>query len=189
MQSSLLRVLESGEVRRLGGRDAIEVDVRILAATHRDLEAMVEEGTFRQDLFFRLNVLSVSIPALRERAVDVPLLVNALWMRLHGGQPPEFTPDAMQRLMEYRWPGNVRELENVLERLIVLGVSHVTVEHLPAEIAIRAAVPGRAGTLREAEEAAIRRALEEAKGNKALAARILDIDRKTLYLKLKAAGG
>jgi len=189
MQSALLRVLESGEVRRLGGRDAIEVDVRILAATHRDLEAMVEEGTFRQDLFFRLNVLSVSIPALRERAVDVPLLVNALWTRLHGGEPPEFTPDAMQRLMEYRWPGNVRELENVLERLIVLGVSRVTVEHLPAEIATRAAVPGRAGTLREAEEAAIRRALEEAKGNKALAARILDIDRKTLYLKLRAAGG
>ncbi|MBP1611815.1 MAG: Fis family transcriptional regulator [Acidobacteria bacterium] len=189
MQSALLRVLESGEVRRLGGRDAIEVDVRILAATHRDLEAMVEEGTFRQDLFFRLNVLSVSLPPLRERAVDLPLLVNALWTRLHGGNPPEFAPEAMQRLMEYRWPGNVRELENVLERLIVLRVPRVTLEHLPTEIGSRAAAPTRAGTLREAEEAAIRRAVEEAKGNKALAARILDIDRKTLYLKLKAAGG
>jgi Nif-specific regulatory protein len=189
MQSALLRVLESGEVRRLGGRDAIEVDVRILAATHRDLEAMVEEGTFRQDLFFRLHVLSVFIPPLRERAFDLPLLVNALWTRLGGGAPPEFTPEAMQRLIEYRWPGNVRELENVLARLIVLRVPRVTVEHLSPEIAAGAPLPGRAGTLREAEEAAIRRALEEAKGNRALAARILDIDRKTLYLKLKAAGG
>ncbi len=189
MQSALLRVLESGEVRRLGGRDTIEVDVRILAATHRDLEAMVEEGSFRRDLFFRLNVLSVSLPALRERAVDLPLLIGALWTRLQGGEPPEFAPEAMQRLMDYHWPGNVRELENVLERLIALRVSRVTVENLPPEIAVNAPVTGRAGTLREAEEAAIRRALEEAKGNKALAARILDIDRKTLYLKLKATGG
>jgi Nif-specific regulatory protein len=188
MQSALLRVLESGEVRRLGGRDAIEVDVRILAATHRDLEAMVEEGAFRQDLFFRLNVLSVSIPPLRERAVDLPPLVHALWTRLRGGEPPEFAPEAMQRLIEYRWPGNVRELENVLERLIVLGLPRVALEHLPPEIAARAVAPARAGTLREAEQAAIHRALEEAKGNRALAARILDIDRKTLYLKLKAAG-
>jgi Nif-specific regulatory protein len=189
MQSALLRVLESGEVRRLGGRDAIEVDVRILAATHRDLETMVAEGNFRQDLFFRLNVLSVSIPPLRERAADLPLLVNALWRRLGGEDPPAFAPDAMQRLIEYRWPGNVRELENVLARLIVLGVPRILLEHLPPEIAVRAMAPVRAGTLREAEQAAIQRALEEAQGNKALAARILDIDRKTLYLKLKATGG
>jgi len=188
MQSALLRVLESGEVRRLGGRERVEVDVRILAATHRDLEAMVEAGTFRRDLFFRLNVLSVSLPPLRERTADVPLLVDALWKHRGGGELPSFAPEAMQRLMDYRWPGNVRELENVLERLIVLGVPVVRKEHLPHEISAPSLPPTRAGTLREAEQAAIRRALEQAGGNKALAARILEIDRKTLYLKLKAMG-
>jgi transcriptional regulator with GAF, ATPase, and Fis domain len=187
MQSDLLRVLQSGEMRRVGGRESIHVDVRIIAATHRNLEKLVQRGTFRQDLYFRLNVLSLSLPALREKAEDIPLLIGELLRRLVPEEktPPTLSDRAMHRLVAYPWPGNVRELENVLRRLIVLDEERIEERHLPDEIRLARGRAGRAGTLRRAEEEAIRNALDATSGNKAEAARILGVDRTTLYAKLR----
>jgi DNA-binding NtrC family response regulator len=189
MQASLLRVLQSGEVRRLGGRATVIVDVRIIAATHRDLEALVERDEFRQDLYFRLNVLSLRLPALRERADDIPVLARELMAGMISDRPaPSFSVMAMRRLVAYSWPGNVRELQNVLRRLAILGTDLLEEEHLPAEILQGGARPGRVGTLKTAEAVAIRRALESTRGNKVKAAKMLGVDRKTLYKKLRRAG-
>ncbi len=189
MQADLLRVLDRGEMRRLGGRETIQVDVRVVAATHRDLQEMVRHGEFRHDLYFRLGVLTLRLPPLRDRVEDIPLLVERLLPRLASGRPaPRLAPGVLERLMGYDWPGNVRELENVLRQLLVLGVDAVEELHLPPEIrdSSRRRRPG--GTLRQAEAEAVRRALEEAGGSKARAARILGIDRKTLYAKLRKLG-
>jgi Nif-specific regulatory protein len=186
MQADLLRVLESGEIRRVGGRDTIRVDVRIIAATHRDLRELVDAGEFREDLYYRLNVLSVNLPPLRQRAGDVPLLVTTLLSDLvDDGEPPKIGAGAMRWLEAYGWPGNVRELENVLRRLVVLGEAAIDEKHLPPEIVQSKRSPDRVGTLREAEDRAIHRAMRTAGGNKAEAARVLGIDRNTLYAKLK----
>jgi len=190
MQADLLRVLQSGEVRRVGGRDAKRVDVRVIAATHRDLEQMIRRGDFRHDLYFRLNVLSLRLPALRDRSSDIPLLVRELLVRFApAGQPvPVVSERVMRRLASHPWTGNVRELENVVRRLLVLGVETIEVEHLPAEIFGRRPAHSplnSASTLRRVEAEAIRRAVEDAGGSRTEAARRLGIDRKTLYLKLK----
>jgi DNA-binding NtrC family response regulator len=158
MQAALLRVLQSGEVRRLGGRETLHVDVRIIVATHRDLEAMVVRGEFRQDLYFRLNVLVIRLPALRERAEDVPVLAAELMAgMLTGHAVPGFSARAMRRLVSYSWPGNVRELQNVLRRLAILGVPVLDEEHLPPEL-LGTGRASRPGTLRTAEEETIRNA-------------------------------
>jgi Nif-specific regulatory protein len=188
MQADLLRALQSGEVRRVGGRQAFHVDVRVIAATHRDLEELQRRGEFREDLFYRLNVLVLQLPALRERAEDIPQLVGELLARIGSGEgapPPRVSERALARLAAYAWPGNVRELQNVLRRISVLGLEVVDEQHLPQEILRSAPRPEAAGSLRRAEADAVRRALASARGNKAEAARILGVDRKTLYAKLR----
>ncbi|HVY62924.1 MAG TPA: sigma 54-interacting transcriptional regulator, partial [Planctomycetota bacterium] len=124
MQAAVLRVLESGELRRVGGRETIRVDVRLVAATHRDLRAMVGKGAFREDLLFRLRVFPIELPPLRERLEDVPLLADAIVSELAeaaGAAPPALTTVARRRLLEHGWPGNVRELRNVLARAVILS--------------------------------------------------------------------
>ncbi len=187
MQADLLRVLQSGEVRRVGARDTKRVDVRVIAATHRDLEQLIGRDLFRQDLFFRLNVLSLTLPPLRDRRDDIPLLLAEILARLASGQreAPQIAERAMRLLATYAWPGNVRELENVARRLLVQEVDRIEAEHLPAEILKPVARSEHSGSLQRAESDAIRRALQSSAGRRADAARILGIDRKTLYVKLK----
>ncbi len=190
MQADLLRALQSGEVRRIGGSQTKRVDVRVIAATHRDLERLIRRGEFRQDLYFRLNVLSVRLPALREHTADIPLLARELLTRLtpEGRAIPVISERATRRLLSHPWPGNVRELENVVRRLLVLGVETIEVEHLPEEIFGQRSQQGAArstSSLRSLEADAIRRAVDAAGGSRTEAARRLGIDRKTLYLKLK----
>ena len=182
MQGDLLRALQSGEVRRLGGRETIQVDVRIVVATNRDLEREVERGRFRQDLYYRLNVLKLVLPPLRDRVDDIPLLVGGLTLG-----KIRFTERAMARLAAHSWPGNVRELGNVLRRIAVQGLEVVDARDLPAELR-GSTPPTAAGTLERAEEQTIRRAMKETDGNKSRAAKLLGIDRKTLYLKLRRLG-
>jgi formate hydrogenlyase transcriptional activator len=135
VQVKLLRVLQERELERVGGSETIRVDVRVIAATNRNLPDMVARGTFREDLFYRLNVFPVTLPPLRERAEDIPLLVHAFlrrFARQAGKRIDDVTPQAMWRLMAYHWPGNVRELQNVIERaVIVVRGAVVDVEALP----------------------------------------------------------
>jgi DNA-binding NtrC family response regulator len=162
----------------------------VIAATHRNLEDLVRLGEFREDLYFRLNVLSMRLPPLRERTEDIPLLVTGLMGPLAIREQPQsrISERAMRRLQAYRWPGNVRELENVLRRLSTLGVAVIEEEHLPAEIVAPGGLRGKPGTIQKAEDEAIRLAVEAAGGNKAEAARILGVGRKTLYDKLRRLG-
>jgi DNA-binding NtrC family response regulator len=188
MQGDLLRALETGELRRLGGREPFHVDVRVIAASNRDLQREVARGCFRADLFYRLNVLKLDLPPLRDRLEDVPLLVESLLRRVANGRPaPRFTERAMSRLAAYPWPGNVRQLQNVLRVLTVAGLDTIDEHDLPPELRTAAVRIGR-GTLREAEEDAIRRAVAETGGNKSRAAKLLGVDRKTLYVKLRRLG-
>ncbi len=182
MQGDLLRALQSGEVRRLGGRETIHVDLRIVVATNRDLEREVERGRFRQDLYYRLDVLKLVLPPLRDRVGDIPLLVAGLTER-----KIRFTERAMARLAAHSWPGNVRELGNLLRRIAAQGLELVDAGDLPVELRGPTA-PSAAGTLERAEEQVIRRAMKESEGNKSRAAKLLGIDRKTLYAKLKRLG-
>lgn len=136
MQVKLLRVLQERCFERVGGNTTIKVNVRVVAATHRNLENMIEDGTFREDLFYRLNVFPIEMPALKERKQDIPLLLQELMTRLEaeGGQPICFTPRAINSLMEHHWPGNVRELANLVERMVILYPSSlVDVNHLPTK--------------------------------------------------------
>lgn len=193
MQAKLLRVLETGEIRRLGDNQTVHVDVRIICATHRDLEAMVEAGTFREDLMFRINTFEVRVPPLRERPDDIPALAKYL-LRRHRVDGPEdglFTEAAMAELVAHQWPGNVRELANVIEHAAILcDTLPIDTEHLPRHFGkrqlrkeIREAGPM---TLRELELVAIERAIERHDGNKPSAAAELGVSLKTLYNKLNA---
>lgn len=189
-QLKLLRVLQDREFERLGGSETVQVNVRIIAATNEDLEKAIAEGRFREDLYYRLKVIEIVAPPLRERPEDIPALA-AHFLREHFAATSsglaEVSPEAMKLLVSYRWPGNVRELKNVIERAVVLGSGDVLLpEHLPAELTS----PGRGTpgglTLRDAEQARIEEALERAGGNKSLAARTLGISRNRLDRKLKA---
>jgi DNA-binding NtrC family response regulator len=193
MQAKLLRVVQEREVKPVGSNDRVSVNVRIIAATNRDLEAAVRENAFRKDLFFRLNVVQIKLPPLRERKSDIPLLVQAFLEKFADpGRPmPVLAEDAMSRLTSYDWPGNIRELENAIERAVALGSGPIlhsgdlpsnlqygsVVEHPPATDEIV--------TLEEMERRAILRALSEANGDKLVAARLLGIGKTTLYRKLK----
>jgi two-component system NtrC family response regulator len=194
IQAKLLRVLETGEIRRLGDNQTVRVDVRIIGATHRDLEAMVEQGTFREDLMFRINTFEIVVPPLRERREDIPLLARHL-LRRHrsdGSDRQLFTEEAMKELQSHQWPGNVRELANVIEHAAILCESlPIDTDDLPRHFSkrqlrkeIRDAGPM---TLRELEMLAIERALERHDGNKPAAADELGVSLKTLYNKLGAA--
>lgn len=197
LQVKLLRVIQDQEVRRVGGTASVKVDVRIIAATNRNLEQYVKEGKFRDDLYYRLNVVRITLPSLAERRGDIPMLAHHFLRKASSGSPNVLRgllPETIALLMQYRWPGNVRELENAIERAVSL--SHgpfVTPEDLPE--AIRQGSAGEADTrlssgdqaddahltLEEVEKRHLIRVLKETKGNKVKAAKILGIDRRTLY--------
>jgi DNA-binding NtrC family response regulator len=196
MQAKLLRVLQEKEVRPVGSNEKVNVDVRVIAATNRDLEAAYRAGTFRKDLYFRLNVVTVHLPALRERRSDIPMLVHHFLDRYAPGTSLQVTQAAMKSLLAYDWPGNVRELENCIARAITLGDRKIIdVMDLPPAIRSEA---GSGATeesmdsaavsttaLAEMERMTILRVFEQANGDKALAGKMLGISRATLYRKLK----
>jgi DNA-binding NtrC family response regulator len=197
MQAKLLRVLQEKEVRPVGSNDRINVDVRVIAATNRDLEAAYRAGTFRKDLYFRLNVVTVHIPPLRERRSDIPMLVHHFLNRYAPASHLQVTAAAMKSLLQYDWPGNVRELENCIARAVTLGDQQVMdVKDLPPAIRteqpissdpVDAAEAASLSTtaLAEMERMTILRVFEQAHGDKALAGKMLGISRATLYRKLK----
>jgi len=199
LQARLLRVLETKTFRRIGGIVDIEVELRIIAATNRDLKRDAQEARFREDLFFRLNVVPINIPPLRYRPEDVPLLASYFvqtFNRELGRSVRGFSPDARELLRGYEWPGNVRELKNVIERAILLESSDLILgSHLPMEVASRqAALPVTADDvdfeprpLREIELEYIRQTVDHFGGNKSKAARVLGISRQTLRDKLQTA--
>jgi transcriptional regulator with PAS, ATPase and Fis domain len=192
LQAKLLRALQEREVKPVGSTERRRIDVRIIAATNRDLDSAIKAGAFRQDLYFRLNVVQIKLPALRERKSDIPLLVMAFLEKFSSSQQTSRTisEDAMRQLIAYDWPGNVRELENAMERAVALGsgpIVHVadlptnlqypTTERLPERNEL---VP-----LEELERRAILHTLRQTAGDKLAAARILGIGKTTLYRKLK----
>jgi DNA-binding NtrC family response regulator len=192
MQVKLLRVLQQREVKPVGATECRSIDVRIVAATNRDLELAVKDGTFRQDLYFRLNVVQIKLPPLRERKGDIPLLVTSFLEKFSSDSDaaPEMTEEAMRRLMAYDWPGNVRELENAIERAVALGSGpFVGVYDLPTALHYPTSdrVPAREEILplEELERRAILSTLRQNGGDKKAAARALGIGKTTLYRKLK----
>ena len=192
VQSQLLRVLQEGEIRRVGESVPVKVDVRVVAATNKDLKARVAEGLFREDLLYRLDVVHLHLPPLRERREDVPALVEHFAARhARGGVRPVVTPEAMTRLTGYDWPGNVRQLENVVARALALNVTGVLgPQDFPEPIGdATQKLTGLAGDMPSLAELSRRYAaqvLQHVGGNKSEAARLLDVDRKTLYKLLEA---
>ena len=197
-QAKLLRFLQDHEVRRVGGNETIKVDVRVIAATNQDLEPLIREGKFREDLFYRLNVVTITLPPLRERKDDIPLLANHFlqtFSEQYGKLVSHISPEAMDLLTEYSWPGNVRELENTIERALLLSPHPIILpEDLPKKLLD--AVSGKRiswpeaeafggsskpPSLREVERDYVLKVLRETKGNKTKAAEILGISRATLY--------
>ena len=191
VQVSLLRVLQEKSVRPVGDTRETEVDVRVIAATNKQLKEAIEKQIFREDLYYRLNVISITMPPLREIREDIPLLVNhflAKHQRPGTAMVPEVSPDAMGRLMGYPWPGNVRQLENVIERAYALGIQDtLEVSDLPSEIINRTgpAMPLNTNfNLKALERDTIRQALKKVAGNKAEAAKLLGINTTTVYRKM-----
>ncbi len=193
LQVKLLRVLETGTFRRVGGTADIKVDVRVIAATNRALETMMAEKAFREDLFYRLNVFGLTIPPLRERREDIPLLVEH-FIRNSPIVPKRnvrVSPPAMEVLTRYLWPGNVRELENVIERALILcDAGSIEPEHLPLGVRLEpsfrpAEDDGSLVTLEEVERRYVKRVLDECKGHRQKAASILGISERNLYRKIK----
>jgi two-component system response regulator HydG len=197
-QIKLLRVLEDGQVMRVGSNEPLKVDVRLVSATNRDLSQCIAEKTFREDLYFRLKVVTLTLPPLRNRAEDVPLLVDyflRMFAERHGKPVRAVTPGCLAALAAYGWPGNVRELRNAIETMVVLAQGEtLDVDLLPTEISGTAAqapalgVTGGAVTLEEAERQLIAEALRVTEGNRLEAARRLGIGERTLYRKIKEFG-
>ena len=194
MQAKLLRVLQEKEVRPVGSNQKVKVDVRIVAATNRDLEVEYRKGMFRKDLYFRLNVVTVHLPSLRERRSDIPMLVEWFLNRKAPGRLVRLTHAATNCLLQYDWPGNVRELENCIERAMALGDREtIDIGDLPSALAlpgsqqtIAAEAPAiRSTDLEDIERATIQRVFEQVHGDKVLAGKMLGISRATLYRKLK----
>jgi transcriptional regulator with PAS, ATPase and Fis domain len=186
-QVKLLRVLQERSFCRLGGTEVVEVDVRLIAATNRDLEAEIKGGTFRSDLYYRLNVVNIRLPPLRERKDDIPLLAESFMEKYNLEFNKRFDrveKKAMEAMMEYRWPGNVREFENVIERAIVIDKGpEIKAKHLPFSRP-ESLASSEPETLEEMEKRHIRKMLERHKWNIAKTARALDIDRTTLHKKI-----
>ena len=197
LQARILRVVQQGEVRPVGSDELRRIDVRLIAATHRDLEQRVAEGLFREDLFYRLNVVPLAVPSLRERGDDIPLLVEHFVASARARNPHSpvvrLSSELITALTRYPWPGNVRELENLIERLVVVGTS---AEPTLAELtALAPAVTGNTErfslprdkllTLREIEEEYIGWVIERCGGNKTRAADVLGIDPSTLHRRLR----
>ncbi len=190
------RFLEAGELRRVGGERTIRVNVRIVAATNRNLAQLVEEGKFREDLLYRLQVLTIELPPLRERYGDIPLLVAHFLEKIaeaRGRPAPRITDEAMGILERYGWPGNVRQLENVLQRLVLLaGEEPITKKTIESDAELRriflSKEPEPVFSLEKSEREQIRKALEAAEGNPTRAAKMLGISRATIYRKIKEYG-
>lgn len=190
MQAKLLRVIQEHEIKRVGGTETIKIDVRIVAATNKNLEELVAEKKFREDLFYRLNVVPIYLPPLRERTDDIPLLAHHFLQKFaEENQKPvsRISPEALDLLLRYQWPGNVRELENIIERAVTLSHHSVILhEDLPRRLRIAtyevslSSLPSQI-PLSELEKLYIKKVLEETGGNKKKAADILGIDRRTLY--------
>ncbi len=192
-QVKLLRVVEEGKVTRMGSNEEIPVDVRLISATHRDLRKRIETGEFREDLFYRLNVVTVELPPLRERTADIPLIVHHFigeYARIHGKTITGISHDALRVLTRYPWPGNVRELKNAIENMVVTSSSAVLeIVDLPSHIRPDEAAPVgeslRVGmTIRELEKDLIAATLEAVGGNRKEAAKMLGIGERTLYRKI-----
>jgi transcriptional regulator with PAS, ATPase and Fis domain len=195
LQAKLLRAIEEKEVRPLGANKNEKVDARIISATNRDLEQRVQEGSFRQDLYYRLNVIRIELPPLRERSEDIPILVEHFIQKFAAQAKRNVTGidgGALAALMSHRWPGNVRELEHVIERAVLMGKSAtIGTDDLPQpiitagqnDLPLEKAV-AKGYTLHQLEKEYIERVMESTKGNKTEAARILGVDRTTLYRKL-----
>ncbi|MDD3276525.1 MAG: sigma-54 dependent transcriptional regulator [Kiritimatiellales bacterium] len=196
VQVKILRALEERRFERVGGQESIDVDTRLIAATNRDLKKMVAEGTFREDLYYRLYVVVIHLPALRERRSDIPLLLRHylnIFNQENGRSIDGFSPDALDLLTAYSWPGNVRELRNVVEQMVVLSRSQrIGVRDLPVQIREAGGAGGGVsvggGTLEVQEKQAILRALKEAGGNRTHAAESLGISRRTLHRKIAEYG-
>jgi len=192
LQAKLLRALQEHEVKPVGSNDRVGIRARVIAATNRDLEASIRAGSFRQDLYFRLNVVQIKLPALRDRRVDIPLLVNTFLEKFSDPARPIHTisEEAMRRIMAYDWPGNIRELENAIERAVALGSGPILhVGDLPSNLQYTSTEKLPEGDemvpLEALERRAIYRALRETAGDKLAAARLLGIGKTTLYRKLK----
>jgi transcriptional regulator with PAS, ATPase and Fis domain len=193
IQAKLLRVLQDRSVRRLGNNESFPVDVRIIAATHRDLREGVASGTFREDLFYRLNVVTVTLPPLRERLDDLPLLARHFLdkhAQAAGKAITGFARETLQALGAHRWPGNVRELDHAIERAVALASAPVLLpDDLPGDVRgaplVSGPAPPRAMTLDELKDWYVETVLRQVHGNKVRAAEILGIDRRTLYRMIR----
>ncbi|MBE0656704.1 MAG: sigma-54-dependent Fis family transcriptional regulator [Bryobacteraceae bacterium] len=200
LQVKLLRALQQREVEKIGAQEPIKVDLRVIAATHRNLEAMVEDGDFREDLFYRLAVIPLRLPPLRERSEDIPELAVRFFQKskARAGRPNlDLPPALLPYLQAYRWPGNVRELENVIERLVVMCPGEaITFDQLPESLrgekpaldALQLELPAEGISLEAVERELIERALRRFEGNQTRAARYLDISRKTLIYRMEKFG-
>jgi two-component system response regulator HydG len=191
LQAKLLRALQEKEIRPVGSTERVPVDMRIMAATNRNLEADILTGAFRQDLYYRLNVMQIDLPTLRTHKSDIPLLVDFFLEKLSGGLHPAhaFSDDALERLVAYDWPGNVRELENTIESAVVLSSERVLTKADLASLpmSVRCALDsGELLPLAEIERQAILRAVQKAGNDKLTAALLLGISKTTIYRKLKS---
>ncbi len=198
-QSKVLRVLEDQRFEPVGAQESIQVDARVVAATNKNLEVEIERGNFREDLFYRLNVIPFHVPPLRERREDIPALAAYFldeFARAYGRKPKELTPQALEALEAHHWPGNVRELRNLIERIVILHPhSRIDARHIPLQLSRKGPSerPGeRYGSLQEVREAAereyIQKKLEESGGNVSRAAELLGLERSNLYRKMRALG-
>jgi len=194
LQGVLLRALEQRTFMRVGGRQKVELNARIVAATNRDLPRLVADGSFRADLFYRINTIAIALPPLRERPADIPLLAEHFLARFGGATPPTLTDDALRVMQRYRWPGNVRELRNVIERAVLLATGgSITPQDLPLRDLTTSASGGAIGTnghraLLDVERAHILGVLQQVSWHQGRAASILGISSKTLYRKIREYG-
>jgi two-component system nitrogen regulation response regulator NtrX len=198
-QAKVLRALEEQRFEPVGAAESVQVDVRVIAATNKNLEEEIERGNFREDLFYRLNVIPFHMPPLRERAEDIPLLADSFlreFTTAYGRKPKELTSEAYGILQDYHWPGNVRELRNLIERIVILNPQvRIDARHIPVSVTRRSLVDrpaDRFGSLQEVREAAereyIQKKLEEANGNVSRTAEMLGLERSNLYRKMKTLG-
>ena len=193
MQSKLLRALEQGSFFRVGGTQKVEVNVRLVTATNRDLAAAVQHGQFRDDLLYRINTVTVELPPLRDRTVDIPLLADHFLRRFGGSTAPSLSPDALEAMQEYPWPGNIRELRNVIERAVLLARgSTIRAQDLPLTLSGGAASPaslvGGQLTLADLERRHIEAVLTQTSWHQGRSAEVLGISSKTLYRKIREYG-
>jgi two-component system nitrogen regulation response regulator NtrX len=196
-QSKVLRVIEEQRIEPLGAAESMKVDVRVVAATNKNLEEEIERGNFREDLFYRLNVIPFSVPPLRDRREDIPQLADHFlreFTTAYGRKPKELTPEAYRVLADYHWPGNVRELKNLIERIVILNPQvRVDARHIPLQTRKQPDRPmDRFGSLQEVREAAekeyIEKKLQETNNNVTRAAELLGLERSNLYRKMKTLG-